>query len=126
MTAAGPPAITPSEGTLFYVVGDPAESKDRLLNEARHDLAGDPTVIFAHRYVTRPVGAGRNDEIELADAEFLARMRRRLFAMHWERAGVRYGIGMEINYWLAIGLSVVVKGSRAYRPQALAAGPVRS
>ena len=47
----------------------------------------------------------------------------RLFAMHWERSGVRYGIGMEINYWLAIGLRVVVEGSRAYLPQALAAYP---
>src|SRR5262249_19316409 len=81
------------------------------------------SVVFAHRYVTRTLGADRHDEIELAEAEFLARQRRRLFAMHWERAGVRYGIGMEINYWLAIGLRGVGRGSRAYLPQAIADYP---
>jgi phosphonate metabolism protein PhnN/1,5-bisphosphokinase (PRPP-forming) len=123
VTATGERAVSANQGVLFYVVGAPAAGKHRLLTEARDELAGDRSVVFAHRYVTRAVGAGRNDEIELTQAEFLARASRRLFAMHWERAGVRYGVGMEINYWLAIGLRVVVKGSRAYLPQALAAYP---
>jgi len=123
VTATGQSAAPPPEGFLFYVVGAPLAGKHRLLSEARHELAGDHGVIFAHRYVTRAVSADRNDEIELAEAEFLARLRRRLFAMHWERGGTHYGIGMEINYWLALGLRVVVEGSRAYLPQALAAYP---
>jgi ribose 1,5-bisphosphokinase len=107
---------------LFYVVGSPAEAKRRLLHEARGELAGDHRVVFAHRYVTGG-DTGKDDEIGLAETEFLERVRHRLFAMHWESGRRRYGIGMEINYWLAVGLSVVVKGSRAYLPQAFAAYP---
>ena len=120
----GQPAVAPSEGALFYVVGPAAAGKHRLLAEARSELAADHRVVFAHRYVTRTVAAdGENDEIELPEAEFAARVRHRLFTMHWEHGGARYGIGMEINYWLALGLSVVVKGSHSYLPQALEVYP---
>jgi ribose 1,5-bisphosphokinase len=36
---------------------------------------------------------------------------------------VRYGIGTEINYWLAMGLSVVVDGSRGFLDRALKSYP---
>jgi hypothetical protein len=123
VTATGDPSVVPPEGVLFYVIGAPAESKQRLLREARRELAANHRVIFAHRYVTRAHGMARDDEVELPEAEFLARVRYRLFSMHWECRGVRYGIGKEINYWLALGLSVVVKGSRTGLAPALEAYP---
>jgi ribose 1,5-bisphosphokinase len=43
--------------------------------------------------------------------------------MDWESRGIRYGTGKEIDYLLASGLSVVVKGSRAYLGEALRAYP---
>jgi ribose 1,5-bisphosphokinase PhnN len=63
VTATGERTVSANQGVLFYVVGAPAEGKHRLLTEARDELAGDRSVVFAHRYVTRAVGADRNDEI---------------------------------------------------------------
>jgi ribose 1,5-bisphosphokinase len=38
--------------------------------------------------------------------------------MHWSSHGLRYGIGQEINFWLAKGCNVVMNGSREYLAQA--------
>ena len=34
--------------------------------------------------------------------------------MHWQSHGLHYGIGVEIEQWLAQGLKVIVNGSREY------------
>lgn len=38
--------------------------------------------------------------------------------MSWYSHNTHYGIGVEINHWLAQGLNVVVNGSRGYLHQA--------
>ena len=111
------------EGRLFYVVGASGAGKDRVLEYARAHLGDTHPVMFAHRYVTRRAVPRSEREVALTDAEFALRKRRGLFVMDWEARGRRYGIGNEINYWLAMGLSVVVKGSRGYLAQALRAYP---
>lgn len=103
-----------AEGRLLYVIGPSGSGKDSLLRYAREKLAGDPCVVFAHRYITRPFDAGGENHIALTDEEFDARVAGGLFAMHWASHGCRYGIGREINLWLAKGCSVVMNGSRAY------------
>lgn len=45
------------------------------------------------------------------------------FRFHWRANGHAYGIGHEVREWLAQGLTVVVNGSRAYLPHALADFP---
>jgi ribose 1,5-bisphosphokinase len=107
------------EGRLFYVVGATGAGKDGLLDHARARMAGRQAVVFAHRYTTRCAGAGGDNQVALTDAEFLLRKRHGLFVMDWESGSLRYGIGAEINYWLAMGLSVVVNGSRGYLAHAL-------
>ncbi len=107
-----------TDGTLFYVVGPSGSGKDSLLRYARAHLAGDPEVVFAHRYITRPVELHGENHVTLTEAEFDARLGAGLFAMHWESHGLRYGIGLEIHLWLARGCHVVVNGSRAYLQQA--------
>lgn len=106
------------EGTLFYVVGASGSGKDSLLRYGRERLAGDPGVVFAHRYITRPVELHGENHVALSEAEFDARLKAGLFAMHWDSHGLRYGIGREINLWLARGCNVVMNGSREYLPQA--------
>jgi ribose 1,5-bisphosphokinase len=108
---------------MFYVVGEGGERKSRLLQYAQDQLREDSRIVFAHRYTTRCLDTGRHDEIRLTLAEFSARKRHALFAMSWEARGVAYAVGTEINYWLAVGLSVVIRGSRAYLPEALTAYP---
>lgn len=103
-----------AEGTLFYVVGASGSGKDSLMRYGRQRLAGDSNVIFAHRYITRPVELHGENHVALTDSEFDARLAAGFFAMNWSSHGLRYGIGREINLWLAKGCNVVMNGSRAY------------
>ncbi len=107
-----------AEGALFYVIGASGSGKDSLLRYARERLAGDPGVVFAHRYITRSVELHGENHVALGETEFDARLAAGLFAMHWDSHGLRYGIGREINLWLAKGCNVVMNGSREYLPQA--------
>lgn len=104
---------------LIYLMGASGSGKDSLLGYARQRLAGSPGIVFAHRYITRPAEAGGENHVALAPEEFNARLAAGLFAMHWEGHGYRYGIGIEIDQWMAKGLTVVVNGSRGYLPEAL-------
>lgn len=106
------------EGALFYVIGPSGSGKDSLLRYGRERLAGDPGVVFAHRYITRPVELHGENHVALSETEFDARLKAGLFAMHWNSHGLRYGIGREINFWLAKGCNVVMNGSREYLPEA--------
>lgn len=85
---------------------------------ARKKLATDTAVVFAHRYITRPADSGGENHVALTEMEFTARRRAGLFALHWHSHGYAYGIGIEINQWLAKGVSVVINGSREYLHEA--------
>jgi ribose 1,5-bisphosphokinase len=102
---------------LVYVVGASGSGKDSLMRFARTRLATNPAVVFAHRYITREADAGGENHVALSAEEFAARRRAGLFALDWESHGHAYGIGIEINQWLAKGVTVVVNGSREYLPQ---------
>jgi ribose 1,5-bisphosphokinase len=105
-------------GVLLYVIGPSGSGKDSLMLHARQALEKDSSVVFAHRYITRPHDAGGENHVALTEAEFDSRLVRKLFSLHWHSHGMRYGIGCEINQWLAKGLVVIVNGSRAYLEQA--------
>lgn len=85
---------------------------------AREALAQDPAVVFAHRYITRPHDAGGENHVALSEKEFESRVASKLFPLHWHSHGLRYGIGCELNHWLAKGLTVILNGSRAYLQEA--------
>ncbi|SAK54911.1 ATP-binding protein PhnN [Caballeronia glebae] len=101
---------------LIYVMGPSGAGKDSLLGFARERVGAQ--VMFAHRYITRAVGDGEN-HIALSHDEFATRISYGLFAMHWESLGLRYGIGIELDAWLARGMPVVVNGSRQHAQRAL-------
>ena len=109
-------------GTLFYVIGPSGAGKDSLMNYARQHLAshdtGKRTVLFAHRYITRPMDAGGENHVELSATEFLKRREMGLFALDWQSHQNHYGVGSEISTWLNAGANVVVNGSREYLPTA--------
>lgn len=110
-------------GRLFYVVGPSGAGKDALLEYVKTRLADDRPVAFAHRYITRSSDSGGENHVALDELEFARREHTGAFAMSWQSHGYRYGIGVEIDHWLARGLDVVVNGSRAYLPQAHARYP---
>lgn len=99
---------------LIYVVGASGSGKDSLMAHARTCLANETHVVFAHRYITRAADAGGENHVALTAEEFESRRKAGLFAMHWESHGYAYGIGIEVNQWLAKGMTVVVNGSREY------------
>jgi ribose 1,5-bisphosphokinase len=101
---------------LFYIIGASGAGKDTLINHARTQIKGTESVIFAHRYITRPPFAGNENYISLSKEEFQQRVNADLFTLHWESHGNFYGIGQEINHWINNGFNVVVNGSREYLP----------
>lgn len=105
-------------GVLLYVIGASGSGKDSLMSHARFKLAQDANVVFAHRYITRPADAGGENHVALSEDEFESRVMQKLFPLHWHSHGLRYGIGCELNHWLAKGLTVVLNGSRAYLHEA--------
>ncbi|MBN4664527.1 phosphonate metabolism protein/1,5-bisphosphokinase (PRPP-forming) PhnN [Pandoraea nosoerga] len=107
---------------LFYVMGPSGAGKDSLLAYARERLdtaaCGTPPVLFAHRYITRAPAHGEN-HIALTHAEFAQRRALGCFALDWESHDCRYGVGVEIDAWMAAGANVVVNGSRAFLGRAV-------
>lgn len=110
MTSAG-------EG-VAVVVGPSGAGKDTLVSWAMgHRLAGEP-ILHAHRYVTRSRHLAEH-HIALSASEFELRRARGLFALHWRAHRLSYGIGCEIDAWLAALCVVVINGSRAALPAIL-------
>jgi len=99
---------------LIYVVGASGSGKDSLMTHARARLANETKVLFAHRYITRAADAGGENHVALTAEEFESRRQAGLLAMHWASHGHAYGIGIEVNQWLAKGVTVVLNGSRDY------------
>jgi ribose 1,5-bisphosphokinase len=108
---------------LIYVMGPSGAGKDSLLGFARERIG--TRVMFAHRYITRAVADGEN-HVVLTHEEFDARLAHGLFSMHWDSLGLRYGIGIELDAWLARGVTVVVNGSRQHAMSALERYPAAS
>lgn len=104
-------------GQLFYLIGPSGAGKDSLIQYAR-SRTGVAPVHFAHRYITRATGAGGEHHVAVSPAEFARLREAGAFALHWSGNGLEYGIGIEIETWLAAGLNVVVNGSRAYLQEA--------
>jgi ribose 1,5-bisphosphokinase len=101
---------------LIYIVGASGVGKDSLMHYARQRLNGSAPVLFAHRYITRPVAGISENHIALTPEEFQLRKAGGLFTLDWESHDLYYGIGREIIDWMRSGFHVVVNGSRQYLP----------
>jgi len=107
---------------LFYLMGPSGSGKDSLLRALREQLGPEDRVVVAHRYITRAADANEAS-VALSADEFARRQALGCLALHWHSHGLRYGIGVEIEDWLARGLKVIVNGSREYLPNAVARYP---
>ncbi|MGO4282163.1 ribose 1,5-bisphosphokinase [Cupriavidus sp. OV038] len=107
---------------LFYVMGPSGSGKDSLLRALRERLGPQDRVVVAHRYITRAADANEAS-VALSTDEFARRRALGCMALHWHSHGLDYGIGVEIEDWLARGLKVIVNGSREYLPTAVARYP---
>ena len=103
---------------LIYIVGASGAGKDSLMHYARQRLNGSAPILFAHRYITRPIAGATENHVAMTREEFRLRKEGGLFALDWESHDLYYGIGNEINDWMINGFHVVVNGSRQYLPVA--------
>jgi ribose 1,5-bisphosphokinase len=110
--------MTAGVGRLFYIMGASGAGKDTVLQGCRDRSDPSINVLIAHRYITRKPDGGTESHLWLTEAEFEQRITLNVFAMHWSANGYRYGIGREVDQWLAQGAQVLVNGSRAYLDQA--------
>ncbi|CAG9171432.1 phosphonate metabolism protein/1,5-bisphosphokinase (PRPP-forming) PhnN [Cupriavidus respiraculi] len=116
-------SAVPIDGSgLFYLMGPSGSGKDSLLQALRQRLGTDHRIVVAHRYITRAADANEAS-VALSVEEFRRRVALGCLALHWHSHGLHYGIGVEIEQWLARGLKVIVNGSREYLPEALARYP---
>ncbi|KWR76503.1 phosphonate metabolism protein/1,5-bisphosphokinase (PRPP-forming) PhnN [Cupriavidus sp. IDO] len=107
---------------LFYLMGPSGSGKDSLLRALRERLGPDDRVVVAHRYITRDADANEAS-VALSADEFRRRKALGCMALDWRSHGLHYGIGVEIEQWLAKGLTVIVNGSREYLAEAVARYP---
>lgn len=103
-----------ARASLIYVMGPSGAGKTRVIDYARCKIDGSLPIVFAHRYITRPLGRDSENYVMLSVHEFALRKAHGLFVFDWAAYGFNYGIGVEIKSWLAQGLSVVIDGSRAH------------
>lgn len=106
---AAPRRVGP--GRLVLVVGPSGAGKDTLIDRARTELAGDASVLFPARLVTRPPSAAEaNTEVD--PATFRAIADAGGFALSWSAHGHHYGIPSAIDHALYEGRTVVCNVSR--------------
>ena len=74
---------------------------------------------LAQRTITRSTPAREEGAVEVSPSEFENMRAKGAFALVWHTNGLGYGIGKEIDDWLADGYWVLVNGSREYLPKAL-------
>lgn len=107
-------------GRLFYIMGASGAGKDTLLQGCRDRSDGEDSPVVAQRYITREPDGVTENHAWLSEAKFAQRVSQGAFAMHWVANGYCYGIGREIDQWLAEGQQVLINGSRGYLNEAMA------
>jgi phosphonate metabolism protein PhnN/1,5-bisphosphokinase (PRPP-forming) len=105
-------------GRLILVVGPSGAGKDSLIAWCRVRLAGNPSVVFPRRVITREMTDGSEDHVTVSEAAYGEMAANGGFALHWRAHGLGYGIPASIASDLAAGRSVVVNVSRAVLDEA--------
>jgi ribose 1,5-bisphosphokinase len=98
-------------GRLVLVVGPSGAGKDTLLNFARAACAGDRTIVFPRRFVTREASPSE-DNRQLVPESFRAALTRGEFAVHWEAHGHCYALPRDVDDDIRAGRIVVANVSR--------------
>jgi ribose 1,5-bisphosphokinase len=98
-------------GRLVVVVGPSGAGKDTLIAGARVRLAGDPTIVFPLRIVTRTASAAEHHQI-ISDRDFATAAEAGAFAWWWEAHGLKYALPAGIDGDIRAGRTVVCNVSR--------------
>ena len=108
---------------LIYCMGPSGAGKDSLLDWLRAHLPTPCPVYWAQRTISRIAVPGGETHESVSPKTFAALCREQAFALHWEANSLSYGIRHAQLAPLAQGHWVLLNGSRAYLPEALAQFP---
>ena len=109
-------------GRIIYIMGASGSGKDSLIREMLRRFRGYP-LTCAVRRVTRPAAPGEKRHRFVSRERFEELLAAGHFSLHWARRGLQYGISARSELALAHGISLLVNGSRAAFPLALARYP---
>lgn len=109
--AAAPPRQAIGPGRLVLVVGPSGAGKDTLIAGARVASAGDGSLVFPRRVVTRPSSAAEDHDTLDASA-FERAVGDAAFALWWHAHGNSYGIPASVDVDIRLGRTVVCNVSR--------------
>jgi ribose 1,5-bisphosphokinase len=98
-------------GRLILVVGPSGAGKDTLIGQAKTACAGDASIVFSRRVVTRESSAFEDHE-QVSLEGFRQALARDQFAIHWEAHGHCYGLSRAIDGDIRAGRTVVANVSR--------------
>lgn len=110
-------------GRLVYCMGPSGAGKDSLLDWLRAHLPQPSPVHWAQRTISRAATSGGEAHEGVSPQAFVALCSEHAFALHWQANGLRYGVRHAQLAPLALGHWVLLNGSRAYLPEALARFP---
>ncbi len=110
-------------GRLVYCMGPSGAGKDSLLDWLRAHLPQPCPVHWAQRTISRAATSGGEAHDGVSPQAFAALCSEHAFALHWQANGLGYGIRHAQLAPLAQGHWVLLNGSRAYLPEALARFP---
>lgn len=108
---------------LLYFMGPSGAGKDSLLDWLRQHLPAGLPVQWARRTISRPASPGGEAHESITPDAHAALRTAGAFALHWEANGLAYGVRHGEMAPLAQGRWLMVNGSRAYLPEALARYP---
>ncbi len=111
LTIPEPRTAAIGPGKLVLVIGPSGAGKDTLLDLARAASAGDPTIVFARRVVTREASSAEDNE-QMSPAAFRDARARGAFAIDWEAHDHAYGLPRSIEDDVRAGRIVVANVSR--------------
>ncbi len=106
----GAEAAARPAGRIVLIVGPSGAGKDTLLRMAKAQFAGDASIVFAPRDVTRADGSAEERAVEAT--AFDATQAAGGYALWWRAHGLAYGVRAAIDGELAAGRTVVVNASR--------------
>jgi len=109
--AVGTGAGLVGPGRLVVVVGPSGAGKDTLIAGAGVRLAGDPTIVFPLRIVTR-TGSAAEHHRTVSDCDFATAAAEGAFAFWWEAHGLKYALPAAIDDDIRAGRTVVCNVSR--------------
>ena len=98
-------------GRLVLVVGPSGAGKDTLIGLAREACAGDASIVFPRRVVTREASTFEDNE-QVSVEDFRRGRNDGEFSMHWEAHGHGYALRRAVDDDIRAGRTVVTNVSR--------------